>query len=32
MKNMATDKDQGRGKLALVSKLVVSGLVDFFPY
>ena len=29
MKNRATDKDQGRGKLALFSKLVISGLVVF---
>ena len=26
MKNSATDKDQGRGKLAFFSKLVFSGL------
>ena len=31
MKNRATDKDPGRGKLALFSKLVFSGLVVFFP-
>ena len=31
MKNRATDKDQGRGKLALFSKLVFNGLVSFFP-
>ena len=30
VKNRATDKDQGRGKFALFSKLVFSGLVVFF--
>ena len=29
-KNRASDKDQGRGKLALFSKLAISGLVVFF--
>ena len=28
VKNRATDKDQGRGKLALFSKLVFSGLLS----
>ena len=31
VQNRAADKDQGRGKLALFSKLVFSGLVVFFP-
>ena len=30
VKNRATDRDQGRGKLALFSELVFSGLVVFF--
>ena len=31
MKNRTADKDQGRGKLALFSKLVFSGLAVFLP-
>ena len=31
VKNRAAGKDQGRGKIALFSKLVFSGLVDFLP-
>ena len=30
VKNRAVDKDQGRGKLALFSKLVFCGLVVLF--
>ena len=31
VKNRAADKGQGRGKLALFSKVMFSGLVVFFP-
>ena len=31
VRNRAADKDEGRGQLALFSKLVFSGLRVFFP-